>query len=59
MTRISEINIAAQCDQEWYFIHKKYIHSQGYIFVGFYNVFGGSDEILSHLDGFRPGHFTS
>ena len=32
---ISEVNIAAQCDQEWYIFHEKYIHSKENIFVKF------------------------
>ena len=31
----SEVNLLAQCDQEWYLVHKKYIHSKEYIFVEF------------------------
>ena len=30
-----EVNIMAQCDQEWYLIHEKYIHSKKYTFVEF------------------------
>ena len=28
VTCISEVNLTAQCDQEWYFIHEKYTHIQ-------------------------------
>ena len=35
VTCSGEVNIAAQCDQEWYLIHEKYIHSQEYIFDEF------------------------
>ena len=53
----NEVNLVAQYDQEWYFIHEIYIHSQEYMSIEFLKCLWDSYEILSNLDGLLHGCF--